>query len=135
MTELRQRGTLANKATDLDTETELEWSWKSRQWFCMYRRLLYKFVFNFNCCFVLQNFDLDSDEDKSLQMKKKLDLSFTIPTGTDKAPEILDATLSHLPPKSVASFYSFLYIYIPGTRSWEFVFIETIVSFLYIGYH
>ena len=49
------------------------------------------------------NFDLDSDEDKSLQMKKKVDLSSTIPTGTDKAPEILDATLSHLPPKSVAS--------------------------------
>lgn len=52
---------------------------------------------------MFQNFDLDSDEDKSLQMKKKVDLSSTIPTGTDKAPEILDATLSHLPPKSVAS--------------------------------
>ena len=101
----------------------------------MYTSFLFKFVFIINYSFVLQNFDLDSDEDKSLQMKKKVDLSSTIPTGTDKAPEILDATLSHLPPKSVASFYSFLYIYIPGTRSWEFVFIETIVSFLYIGYH
>nr|CAG4636110.1 EOG090X04NQ [Eubosmina coregoni]SVE69748.1 EOG090X04NQ [Eubosmina coregoni] len=76
MTELRQRGT-ATKGTDLDTETENEAGNQDSD----------------------ANFDLDSDEDKSLQMKKKVDLSSTIPTGTDKAPEILDATLSHLPPK------------------------------------
>jgi hypothetical protein len=40
---------------------------------------------------------LDSEDDKSLG--KKVDLSSTIPSGTDKAPEMLDATLSALPPR------------------------------------
>jgi hypothetical protein len=46
---------------------------------------------------VSQNLDLDSEDDKSLG--KKVDLSSTIPSGTDKAPEMLDATLSALPPR------------------------------------
>nr|CAG4643893.1 EOG090X04NQ [Lepidurus arcticus] len=41
--------------------------------------------------------DGDSEDDKS--NAQTVDLSKVIPTGTDKSPEILDATLSGLPPK------------------------------------
>nr|CAG4646196.1 EOG090X04NQ [Macrothrix elegans] len=74
MTDVRKR---AGKGTDLDTETENEAANQDSD----------------------ANFDLDSEDDKSLIKKSKIDLSSTIPTGTDKAPEILDSTLSHLPPK------------------------------------
>lgn len=53
--------------------------------------------FTINFKNVSQNLDLDSEDDKSLG--KKVDLSSTIPSGTDKAPEMLDATLSALPPR------------------------------------
>lgn len=45
----------------------------------------------------MQNADIDSEDDKSIP--KKIDLSSTIPTGTDKAPEILDTTLAGLSPR------------------------------------
>lgn len=43
------------------------------------------------------NVDLDSEDDKAGEVK--CDLSDTVPSGTNKTPEILDATLSHLPPR------------------------------------
>ena len=45
----------------------------------------------------MQNLDLDSEDDKSVGAK--IDLSSDIPTGTDKAPELLDSILAYLPPK------------------------------------
>nr|SVE75702.1 EOG090X04NQ [Daphnia hispanica] len=74
MADLRKRVT-NNKTTDVDTETENEGANQDSD----------------------TNFDLDSEDDKSLG--NKVDLSNTIPSGTDKAPELLDATLSSLPPK------------------------------------
>ncbi len=47
---------------------------------------------------ICQNFDLDSEDDK-VPDGVKTDLSSTVPTGTDKTPEMLDSTLASLPPK------------------------------------
>jgi len=71
--ELRRR---AGRGGDLDTETEPE---------------------NANQEESDANMDLDSEDDKSVGAK--VDLSSDIPTGTDKAPELLDSTLANLPPK------------------------------------
>jgi len=43
------------------------------------------------------NLELDSEDDKSLG--QNINLSSTIPTGTDKAPELLDAALAYVPEK------------------------------------
>nr|CAG4647837.1 EOG090X04NQ [Moina brachiata]SVE92961.1 EOG090X04NQ [Moina brachiata] len=72
MADLRKR---SGKGTDLDTETENEAANQDSD----------------------INADIDSEDDKSIG--KKIDLSSTIPTGTDKAPEILDATLAGLSPR------------------------------------
>lgn len=43
------------------------------------------------------NLELDSEDDKSLG--QNINLSSTIPTGTDKSPEMLDSALAYLPEK------------------------------------
>jgi len=71
MSELRKR--LAK--TELDTETETETGNQDSD----------------------ANLELDSEDDKSLG--QNVNLSNTIPTGTDKAPELLDSALAYLPEK------------------------------------
>jgi len=74
MSELRKR--LAN--AELDTETETETGNQDSD----------------------ANLEPDSEDDRSLG--QNINLSSTIPTGTDKAPEMLDSALAYLPEKSVA---------------------------------
>ena len=98
MADLRKR--VQNKGcTDLDTETENEGANQDSDAVC--RITLFNFFYQVFFIDILlnvfQNLDLDSEDDKSLG--KKVDLSSTIPSGTDKAPEMLDATLSALPPR------------------------------------
>nr|CAG4648607.1 EOG090X04NQ [Polyphemus pediculus] len=73
MSDLRKR--ISGKGTDLDTETENEAGNQDSD----------------------ANFDVDSEDDKSVGQKVNVNLSTTIPTGTDKAPEVLDSILAYLP--------------------------------------
>lgn len=66
----------------------------SEKLWCHVKKLycVHCFVF-LSSWFLLQREDLDSEDDKSPDEKGDVVLTHTIPTGTDKTPEILDTAL------------------------------------------